>query len=955
MYCVATLIGDVMGYRDTGRRAGFLTLVLGIAVATLMGAYPAAAAEPALGSSAIAAAPSIDATDSARAKKPKPPTRVSLAVDKRTLTWTHPLADQSENVTFKVLAKRTPKGKARVLTVSEPVLNGRQISWELPWVAKGPVKVAIRQRTGGSGAAEWVSSAWSKKAKIAWGTNATVTRAASSAGRSFVTITGDSQRARVVFSNTLPADTNAPELTARLRLGQAEAGVDGEYQYVTITAITGKRQGEPVTAVVSRSAIQEMTVESLAPDAVEVSWVLLGDARIDSIRRTVGREPASNGQDGEPITFEGAALVDNAVTPGQTYTYTLFGVSPFGDLDPTSIQVRIPDNAATPDGLAESWVLTPNTETIEPSEYTVVAADSTRSTLSSAQLPQAEFIPSKVAGSTALIQMNIPAAAGRNRVGAILILQRSKQLPGGLVGEVVQQNGAEVWLRQAPAFAGVEQLQASLKTDPTSLMRAAIEESVIDNVGPSAFGWSCGVGGQSPALPVSISVGNLTMDGRADIAPPSPYFWAKATVDVTVEGAALKGSLAADCSVSFNIPDIPFSIGPVPMLAKFDASATAGVNMDVSAGAWSRTWRIGFQVGMGDGAPATAVINQEISRVAPTQFSGEGSANFAITGSLLTGPGVGNDFVGAVAGLTASMGPGVSLTIEPGQRGGRPFDSCLKLGADFSVEAGFAAKAWLAFWNWESKATVGTSQSLISTPDGTISLLCWQDQTDRGPYVTKWDTNLLWPQSLTVSLPLTDWGEHDFTVSWGDGTSGRVTSAYDPDATHTYARHGEYTVTITGQLQGWNCRYPYPQRSEYSSTVCTGLVDIVRWGNFNPGDSVTVRFDGGGDWVWDEVHGAFGGSEQFPTGLGRISAQDAPRLSGVRDLRGMFHQATEFDGDLSGWDVSSIELMDGMFVAARSFSGDLSGWCVSNIRVEPSQFAEGAGPLTPPQWGTCPR
>ncbi len=74
------------------------------------------------------------------------------------------------------------------------------------------------------------------------------------------------------------------------------------------------------------------------------------------------------------------------------------------------------------------------------------------------------------------------------------------------------------------------------------------------------------------------------------------------------------------------------------------------------------------------------------------------------------------------------------------------------------------------------------------------------------------------------------------------------------------------------------------------------------------------------------MHKAFQGASGMTYG-----ATDVPDLSGVTDARRMFEGAAAFDGDLSGWDVSSVKHMSYMFKEARSFDSDLSGWDVSGV------------------------
>ncbi|KAL3756833.1 hypothetical protein ACHAWU_001345 [Discostella pseudostelligera] len=55
----------------------------------------------------------------------------------------------------------------------------------------------------------------------------------------------------------------------------------------------------------------------------------------------------------------------------------------------------------------------------------------------------------------------------------------------------------------------------------------------------------------------------------------------------------------------------------------------------------------------------------------------------------------------------------------------------------------------------------------------------------------------------------------------------------------------------------------------------------------------------------------------------------------------MFFNATLFNGDLTGWDVSSITSMKSMFENALAFNGDLSSWDVSSV-VDMTEMFRGA-------------
>jgi surface protein len=60
---------------------------------------------------------------------------------------------------------------------------------------------------------------------------------------------------------------------------------------------------------------------------------------------------------------------------------------------------------------------------------------------------------------------------------------------------------------------------------------------------------------------------------------------------------------------------------------------------------------------------------------------------------------------------------------------------------------------------------------------------------------------------------------------------------------------------------------------------------------------------------------------------GDISKWD---VSSVTVMDGMFFDNSQFNGDISKWDVSSVTEMENMFMGSK-ISGDISGWDVSKV------------------------
>lgn len=95
------------------------------------------------------------------------------------------------------------------------------------------------------------------------------------------------------------------------------------------------------------------------------------------------------------------------------------------------------------------------------------------------------------------------------------------------------------------------------------------------------------------------------------------------------------------------------------------------------------------------------------------------------------------------------------------------------------------------------------------------------------------------------------------------------------------------------------------------------------------------------------------GSHQFTT---RDCALSVPETlpTTIDKLNDMFKMCYNITTDITGWDTSRVTNMDWMFWLATNFNQDLSVWNVEQIPVEPVNFADGtdAWVLPKPIWGT---
>ncbi|MEO1022158.1 MAG: BspA family leucine-rich repeat surface protein, partial [Bacteroidota bacterium] len=174
------------------------------------------------------------------------------------------------------------------------------------------------------------------------------------------------------------------------------------------------------------------------------------------------------------------------------------------------------------------------------------------------------------------------------------------------------------------------------------------------------------------------------------------------------------------------------------------------------------------------------------------------------------------------------------------------------------------------------------------------------------PFITTWSDDVD-EEGIPITIRLDGAFTYDFEYTLKDAQGSIVKSdrhtSGDGDFVITLpVRGATYTLEITGA---------FPRLFDYPKDR---LLDVNQWGDIAWG-SMRESFQ---DWPGEE-----------------FSAADAPDLSGVRDMSGMFSYYNidefTFNGDLSSWDVSNVTDMTYMFLNAESFNGDVRSWDVSNV------------------------
>ncbi|MEL6561550.1 MAG: BspA family leucine-rich repeat surface protein, partial [Bacteroidota bacterium] len=172
------------------------------------------------------------------------------------------------------------------------------------------------------------------------------------------------------------------------------------------------------------------------------------------------------------------------------------------------------------------------------------------------------------------------------------------------------------------------------------------------------------------------------------------------------------------------------------------------------------------------------------------------------------------------------------------------------------------------------------------------------------PFITLWEIEAA--ETITISLIRPK--SYDFEYKWlKDGTvveSGRFTqnNIKTENVTTTFDEAGSYQLEINGIFPG-------------GGFSAEKMREIIQWGGI----------------AWETLG--------FRGWQGNITATDAPNLSKVTSLSGIFREATNVNADLSNWDVSTITNMERAFQGATSFNGNISSWDVSNVTNMKEMFS----------------
>lgn len=232
-------------------------------------------------------------------------------------------------------------------------------------------------------------------------------------------------------------------------------------------------------------------------------------------------------------------------------------------------------------------------------------------------------------------------------------------------------------------------------------------------------------------------------------------------------------------------------------------------------------------------------------------------------------------------------------------------------------------KGWESSFGTPSNITLGAEGLIycnaadsraILTGTGGLNWVINNDQLQCDPFITRWRTS---DGEITIPTPTFGSDIYFYSISWVNITNPGENEGSDSDITGDYTiaelNNGDiYEISIAGDFPRI-----FFQNFNLSTEDREKILSIEQWG----------------DQEWTSMSGAFSNCTNLIS-----NATDTPILINAITLNGMFQGAASFTGDLSNWDVSTIEDMNNMFQDAAAFNSNLNNWDVGNVQQMSSMF-----------------
>ena len=437
-------------------------------------------------------------------------------------------------------------------------------------------------------------------------------------------------------------------------------------------------------------------VVSTTATSVSLQWAASSGQKKYVVRRSEGDKAPRTRAAGSKVS-EGKAtkVTDSNLTPGRTYSYSVFSRSRRGWVGPATLTTATVGTDPVTGTPTASYALAPHAELVE-------AGDRDEVTVSNGQL-WVRYAPSR------------PAPV----LGAGVSLPISAILPGGFLGTVAEiaSDGRTVRVVQggfpdvfshydlstsftktvdygpmvtAPAAARTplarshQASKGSADKGTMTASRADAQESCLNYTAAQV------TGSVDPTLTASGSYSTKVHSTwgipHAVEVGSSVKMSAGATMD-------LKVSTALACKIGGDNFVLTIASAPVPvsLLWEFGVSVGAAGGIDVKKLGYIATADFSANARMGTSASFVSSSNIDGDLVSPTG-SGSAEAALSVGGAVTVGPGTGTKDLGAIAGIGGTLD--IMKLSASGAFGADEANSCVTLKAESAAAIRLYASAW---------------------------------------------------------------------------------------------------------------------------------------------------------------------------------------------------------------------------------------------------------------------
>jgi surface protein len=261
----------------------------------------------------------------------------------------------------------------------------------------------------------------------------------------------------------------------------------------------------------------------------------------------------------------------------------------------------------------------------------------------------------------------------------------------------------------------------------------------------------------------------------------------------------------------------------------------------------------------------------------------------------------------------------------------------------------------LAGFDYSSTAYCANGSDVTPTITGTVDQTLplggtISDAWSAATYINPLKIRLTGIAGQTVTVPTYNSSSANYTIVWGDGQE-----SYGSGGTNifNFRSHTYDASTNTAVLEiGKSGDQVQPLHLSYRSTFSPYITEVIQWGN-TKWETLTVdraanlttipatevpQVANNVTTAWNSF---FQGCSSF-TGAGVTWNNWNTVLAKITSLTSWFKDATSFNGDISGFNTSTITSFSSMFNEADAFNIDISSWDVSNGTTYANMFL-GAG------------